>query len=330
MDAMRLRLTALVVAGFIALAPLAARGPSGRASAIAERSRTPAARAAQDGAVPTFSVRSHIVLLHVNVLDSDGRALDELDASAFEVYEDGRPQKIEFFELRDAPLAAGLVIDSSSSMLTQRVMVRAGVDAFASLSQPRDELFTIVFNEHVRLGLPPGVAFTRSPDMLRASLGRAGLGGKTALYDAVIEGLSHLEAAMNPKRVLVILSDGDDNASEHSKRNMLYRAGQSSAVIHTIWSGELSANRGDPGLLRDLAESNGGESYHPEDASDMVETFETIARSIRRGYTIGYAPTNSAADGTYRRIKVLVRADRDAKVLVREGYTAPDDAVAAQ
>jgi Ca-activated chloride channel family protein len=242
------------------------------------------------------------------------------------VYEDGVQQTIEFFELRDAPLAAGLVIDSSSSMLTQRGMVRAGVEAFAALSQPHDELFTIVFTERVRFGLPPGVGFTRSSDLLRASLGRAGLGGKTALHDAVIEGLAHLETATNQKRALVVLSDGKDNASSHSERNMLYRAGQSSAVIHTIWSGEISSNRGDPGLLRDLARGNGGVAYRPSNAQDMVETFDTIARGIRRGYAIGYAPTNSATDGTYRRLEVRVRAPgRRVTVLVRDGYTAPYD-----
>lgn len=318
-------LGAIIAAG----GPVAALGVSPLARGhLQEGAGTTSARAEQadQTPAPTFTVRSHVVLLHVNVLDGDGRGVEDLDVSNFQVYEDGQPQTIDFFELRDAPLAAGLVIDSSSSMLTRQRLVHAGVDAFAALSQPRDELFTIVFNEHVRFGLPPGLAFTRSRAVLQASLARGGRGGKTALHDAVIEGLAHLGTASNPKRVLVVLSDGRDNASRHSERNMLYRAGQSSALIHTIWSGELAGERGNPGLLRRLARVTGGMAYQPSDAADLVGVFDTIARSIRRGYTIGYTPTNAEADGSYRRVDVRVRVPgRRYRVVVREGYTAPDD-----
>jgi Ca-activated chloride channel family protein len=337
-DDMHIRLTAVaLVAGIAAaLTSIAATGSAGvETGAHAWLRRVPGQVRAQAGQaqpgqaqpgqeVPTFAARSHIVLLHVTVIDRHGQAVHDLAPSAFEIDEDGTPQAIEFFEWRDAPIAAGLIIDSSSSMLTRGAMVRASVAAFASLSRPDDELFTIVFNEHVRFGLPPGMPFTRSHDVLLASLARGGRGGKTALHDAVIEGLAHLEQARNAKRVLVVLSDGDDNASAHPERNMLSRAGQSSAVIHTIWSGEISSSRGDRGVLRTLAEGSNGRMYEPSNEREMVETFETIARTIRRGYTIGYAPTNGAADGTYRRIRVRVHADdRRLRVLVRDGYTAP-------
>lgn len=319
----------------VALAALAAGAAPSARSGVAgspqERQESEAAPTpGESGAGPTFTVRSHVVLLHVNVTDDDGMGVDDLDASAFEVYEDGRLQTIEFFELRDAPLAAGLVIDSSTSMITRQRMVRAGVDAFAALSQPGDELFTIVFTERVRFGLPPGMQFTRSRPVLQASLARGGSGGRTALHDAVIEGLGHLATASNPKRVLVVLSDGRDNASRHSERNMLYRAGQSSAAIYTIWTGDLAAERGNPGLLRRLAKANGGVDYRPSGPEEVVQVFDTIARSIRRGYTIGYTPTNTAADGGYRRVSVRVHAPgRAYRVRVRDGYTAPDDDHAA-
>ena len=273
--------------------------------------------------IPLFKASSDLVVLHVNVVDRRSNVVDDLVESAFEVYEDGVRQEIQFFEPREAPIAAGLVIDSSSSMLTRQRMVRAGVEAFAGMSQPNDEFFTIVFNEKVRHGLPPGLSFTRSHSLLLASLGRAPLGGKTALHDAVIEALAHLETASNQKRVLVVLSDGDDNASTSSERNMLHRAAQSSALIYTIWTGDLSGESGDPGLLRKLARGNGGVAYQPATEREIVETFPTVARTMRRGYTIGYAPTNPAADGSYRRVKVLVRVpDNRVTVHVRDGYTA--------
>jgi VWFA-related protein len=204
--------------------------------------------------------------------------------------------------------------------------VRAGVKAFADMSRPGDELFTIVFNENVRLGLPETVPFTQSRDMLEASLVRFPSGGQTALHDAVIEGLAHLEMAANQKRILVVLSDGDDNASRQKESNMLYRAGRSSALIYTISTADLTSRQGDPGLLRKLAQRNGGLSYAPHNERELVETFETVARNMRRGYTIGYAPTNTAADGTYRRIRLAVTTPgRRVTVRARDGYTAPDD-----
>jgi Ca-activated chloride channel family protein len=294
----------------------------------------PPALAAQEPAEPQqppvalFTASSDLVVLHVNVVDRGGKIVEDLLESAFEVYEDGIRQDIQFFEPREAPIAAGLVVDRSSSMLTRHKMVRTGVEAFAELSRPNDEFFTIVFNENVHHGLPPELAFTRSRDLLLASLGRAPAGGKTALHDAVIEGLAHLETASNQKRVLVVLSDGDDNASSHAERNMLHRAAQSSAAIYTIWTGDVSATRGDPGLLRKLARRNGGVAYEPSNEGDIVEAFRTVAQTMRRGYTIGYPPTNSATDGTYRRIKVLVRAPGSRLTIhVRDGYTAREGSV---
>jgi Ca-activated chloride channel homolog len=282
--------------------------------------------APQESPVPLFTAASDLVVLHVNVVDRRSRVVAGLPETAFEVYEDGVLQAIQFFQPREAPIAAGLVIDNSSSMLTRQRMVRAGVAAFADLSRPNDEFFTIVFNEHVRHGLPAGLAFTRSRDVLLASLGRAA-GGRTAMHDAVIEGLTHLETASNQKRVLLVLTDGDDNASMHTEPTMLQRAGQSSALIYTIWTGDLAADPGNPSLLRKLAQGNGGSAYRPSNEQEIVNAFSTVAETMRRGYTIGYAPTNTAADGTYRRITVRVRAeDSRVRVHVRDGYTARKEA----
>jgi VWFA-related protein len=159
----------------------------------------------------------------VNVFDGRSDAVEHLPQDAFTIFEDNTPQRIELFEDLEVPVTVGLVIDNSSSMLSRRAMVRAAVRAFADSAGKNDELFTIVFNEHVRIGNPTG-PFTRSRDAIMASLVRYPAGGRTALYDGVIEALAHIEGASNQKRVLVILSDGDDNASGQSRANMLYRA----------------------------------------------------------------------------------------------------------
>ena len=277
---------------------------------------------------PVFRAHTNLVMLGVNVFDGHSDAVAELPRDAFRVFEDGVEQEIQFFADHEVPVAVGLVIDNSSSMIARHQLVAAGVRAFAGSSRENDELFTLVFNEHVRPGLPPSIAFTQDRDLLLSALTRYPAGGLTALHDAVIDGLSHLAEASNQKRVLVVLSDGADNASRLSQSDMLYRAGQSSALIYTIWTGEVAADRGNPHLLKTLAQRTGGVAYAPHDDAATVKAFTEVAANIRRGYMIGYAPSNSARDGTYRHVKVLIRLPgRKLSVRVRDGYVAPDDAV---
>jgi Ca-activated chloride channel family protein len=213
-------------------------------------------------------------------------------------------------------------------MITRQPMVRAAIRTFAASSHDSDEMFTIVFNEHVRFGLPPSLSFTQDRDLLLSALSRYTTGGLTALHDAVIEGLSHLAESSNQKRVLVVLSDGEDNASRRSESDMSYRASQSNALIYTVWTGDVAQARGNPGLLRTLAHRTGGVAYAPRTERATIEAFSEVAGNIRRGYTIGYTPSNAARDGTYRHIKVLVHLPgRKLSVRVRDGYIAPDEAV---
>jgi VWFA-related protein len=272
---------------------------------------------------PLFKSNTNLVILRVNVFDGHSDAVEALPQTAFTVVEDGQPQKITFFEAGDVPVAAGLVVDNSGSMISHRKTVVAAGTAFAESSHPDDEVFTIVFNEHIRSGLPDGVKFTQSRPILRASLMRYPPGGLTALYDAVIEALDHLQEATLQKHVLVVLSDGEDNASKHSLQDMLHRAARSDALIYAVWSGDLTTSPGRRDVLRKLANSNGGVAYFPKTEDQVVAAFSQIAENIRRGYSIGYVPTNAARDGEYRRVRVGVRAaGRNLKVRVRDGYAA--------
>src|SRR5438874_7545405 len=134
-----------------------------------------------------FKAGAELVVLHVNVFNGRSDAVPDLSQSAFAVYEDDKPQEISFFSAGDVPVTVGLVVDNSTSMITERALVTAGTAAFAQSSHPEDEMFAIVFNEHIRRGLPASVAFTTNRLQLQASLQRFPPGGKTALYDAVIE-----------------------------------------------------------------------------------------------------------------------------------------------
>jgi Ca-activated chloride channel family protein len=277
--------------------------------------------------VPVFRSESDLVVLHVNVFDGRSDAVPNLPQSAFRILEDGKPQTITFFSNEDVPVAVGLIIDNSSSMITRRAMVLTGTRAFAESSHDEDELFTIVFNENVSFGLPKTVAFTRNRPQVQASIMQFMTGGMTALHDAVVAGLEHLQEASHQKRVLVVLSDGDDNASQHSDDDMLERARRSDALIYVVSTAELGSNVGNPRLLKKLAESSGGVAYRPENEREVVEAFTEIAQNIRRGYSIGYVPSNTARDGRLRRVRVLVNAPgyRNLSASARDGYLAPRD-----
>ena len=285
-----------------------------------------AVHALQDDHV--FKAGAELVVLHVNVFDKRSDAVPELPQSAFTIFEDDKAQEIAFFSAGDVPVTVGLVIDNSTSMLTERDMVVSGAGAFAESSHRDDQMFAIVFNEHVRKGLPDTIEFTKNRLQLRASLVRFPPGGKTALYDAVIAGLDHLEKAAYQKRVLIVLSDGGDNASRHTEQEMLDRISSSSALIYTVLDPDVIVpGESKPSVLRRLAKLSGGVSYFPKSSRDLIADFEEIAGNIRRGYSIGYAPSSAQHRHDQRhRVKVTVRvAGRsDLSVRVRNGYTEPD------
>jgi len=275
---------------------------------------------------PVFRSESDLVVLHVNVFDGRSDAVPGLGQNVFRVVDNDEPQQITFFTAADLPVAAGLILDSSSSMITRQRLVTAGATAFVQASHPEDALFTIHFNEHVEFGLPPALPFTSRATILQAAMARYHAGGMTALYDAVIAGLEHLERADSDKRVLVVLSDGEDNASRQSERAMLDRAQRSNAIVYTVSNADRrSGAAGDPAVLRRLAEATGGIAYFPNSDDQAVESFETIATGIRRGYTIGYTPAHADHDGSFRRVKVAVDVPgrRNLRIRSRPGYWTP-------
>jgi len=282
------------------------------------------ARAAQDEEPQVFKAGAELVVLHVNVFNGRSDAVPGLPQAAFTVFEDEKPQEISFFNAGDVPVTVGLVIDNSTSMMTERELVTAGTSAFAQSSHPEDEMFALVFNEHVRRGLPDTVQFTTNRTLLQASMRRFPAGGKTALYDAVIEGLDHLDRGSYQKHVLVVLSDGGDNASRHTEQEMLDRVAMSNAIVYTVVDPDVfTPGEGDRGVLRRLAKLSGGVAYFPKNSRDVVKDFEEIAGNIRRGYSIGYVPTAAQhVHNQTHRVKVLVRAPgrNDLSVRVRREY----------
>jgi Ca-activated chloride channel family protein len=280
----------------------------------------------QQEAPPTFKSTSDLVVLHVNVFDRRSDAVPDLPESVFDVLENDTRQTITYFGGSEVPVAAGLLLDSSGSMIGRHQLVLTGARTFVETARPPDELFTIHFNEHVQFGLPSAVPFTSRQTLLHAAFSRYRAGGRTAFHDAVIAGLDRLTQSTNQKRVLVVLSDGEDNASRASREEMMTRARESDAIVYIVSNANRRAGTpGDPGVLRKLADITGGVAYFPESDEEVVESLNEVAGNIRRGYTIGYISSNPARDGSFRRVTVRVRVPgrTDLTVRTRDGYTAP-------
>jgi VWFA-related protein len=184
-------------------------------------------------------------------------------------------------------------------------------------------MFVVNFNEHVTLGLPAEISFSNRSEELERAIWRASTTGQTALYDAVAEALERLKAGSRDKKVLIVISDGGDNASAHTLAEVLQMAGLSSAVVYTIGLFDQQDPDQNPGVLRHLARATGGEAFFPDQLDEVVPICERIARDIRHQYTIGYVSTSKAQPGVYRAIRVVANGAAGKLVVrARSGYIA--------
>jgi len=272
---------------------------------------------------PVLSVETDLVTLAITVVDRDGTAIAGLRPEQFAVYDNGERRPIEFFSSEDLPATIGLVIDSSGSMRGRREQVTAAAMAFAVLSHPLDELFTVNFNEFVWLGLPPALPFTADRDQLRAALADAPAQGMSAVYDAVDLALAHLEHGGRDRKALIVVSDGGDNASAQSLDEVVQHARRSMAVVYAVTVFDQDDHDARPRVLKRLARETGGAAFAPRGASDVVRSFEQIARELRSGYTIGIQPPE-VADGGFRAIRVVIDAGNGQPLVARTraGYYA--------
>ena len=274
-----------------------------------------------------FSARTELVVLHVMVKDRTGRYASGLTADRFTVLEDGTRHEVEFFATQDAPVTIGLIVDSSGSMRTLREPVLAAVDAFVATSNPQDQLFALAYNERVRAALQAEAPFTSDAVTMRSALAAAiSARGRTALYDAVSAGLDYASRGAYPRKVLVVVSDGGDNASATTFAEVLRQTQISNTQIHTVALADPLDRDANPKRLRQLAEASGGQAFEPKDTSRVIDVLRQIARDIRNTYTIGYVPATTARDGRLRRIRVEARAPdgRKLSVRTRKGYAVAE------
>jgi len=282
------------------------------------------ALASADEEVPRISVDVDLVVLHATVTKRRAHLVTNLTQDNFQVYENSVPQQIRVFRFEDVPVTVGLVVDHSGSMHSKLAEMSAAARTFVHSSNPDDQMFVVNFNEKVSLGLPGAIHFSNSPTELEGAILRAPAGGKTALYDAIVEGLEHLKASNLDKKVLIVISDGGDNASAHNLNQVLKLADESSAIIYAIGIYDEDDPDRNPRVLRRLARETGGEAFFPDKLNAVVDTCSSIARDIRSQYTIGYVPTNPTRNGGHRTIRVVARAPGHGRLFVRTraGYIA--------
>jgi VWFA-related protein len=281
----------------------------------------------------SISVDVGLVVLPVIVTDRQGKAVSGLEADSFQVFEDGRPQQIALFEAEDVPVTAGLVIDNSGSMRARQPEVIAAAGEFARSSNPQDEMFVVKFNQRVSLGLPKGVAFTHDLSQLLNAVSRTPAAGNTALYDGLAVALEHAKAGTASRKALILISDGEDNASRLSYQALLKRAEAANVQIYTLgvfdemYSGSHSGR-----VLKRLAKVTGGKAYFPASAAQIPAICQQIARDLRHQYTLGYLPSNPGSAGAYHAIRVTARGEGDQKLRVytRAGYLLPPEPQGAE
>jgi Ca-activated chloride channel homolog len=327
-------LTLVVCAGVFAL-PARAQGtppnippPPGAPGA--------ASQGGQQGGGKAITTATDLVVLHATVVDEKGQFVTGLTKDNFKVYEDKVEQKISVFSREDVPVTMGLVIDNSGSMKEKRPQVNAAALSFVKTSNPQDEVFVVNFNDEYYLDLDED--FTSNQDELREALEKIDTRGSTALRDAIIGSLDHLKKGHKDKRVLLVITDGDDDASVKSFDYTVKAAIESNAVIYAIGVFSDYDRKNDKKMVRHskkdlttLAESTGGLAMFPDSLAEVDQVCQDIARDIRNQYTMGYYPTNDVKDGTFRSVKVdLIPPKGRTKLTVRTrtGYYAQKTAAA--
>ncbi|HKX30856.1 MAG TPA: VWA domain-containing protein [Blastocatellia bacterium] len=285
----------------------------------------PAARGNRDEGEVFLKISSEIVTLEITVTDKQHRLIPGLESQHFEVYENGVMQKIEFFSSVDMPASIAIVFDASDSMRPKLHRAREALETFVKNSHLDDDFFLIAFNQRPRLVSGPADGAT----VLRQLAGISAA-GSTALYDAAYLGVETLRQGRHKKQALLIVSDGQDNASVFTDQNLSRLLKESDVQVYCIgieapqYYGDTLSQMGRD-LLTQLARTTGGSAFFPHDGGELEDAVTRIALELRRQYSVGYVPTNLRLDGKWRKIKVRLNPPPGLPRLVartRDGYFA--------
>jgi Ca-activated chloride channel homolog len=284
---------------------------------------------AQEEGGAVFRTDTRLVVLHATVVDKNGRFMTDLPKTAFRVYEDGVEQQMKVFRREDVPVSMGVVIDNSGSMRDKRLKVESASLAMVKASNRQDEVFIVNFNDDAFLD----VEFTSDIKKLEEGVARIDSRGGTAMRDAINLSIDHLKSkAKRDKKVIVVITDGNDNTSEITLEKLVQKAQHSDILVYAIGlldEEERREAKRAKRALDALTSATGGQAHYPKAVDEVGRTTLQVAHDIRNQYTIAYTPTNQALDGSYRQIKVVVNASNRPSVRTRSGYYAKGDATSA-
>ncbi len=262
----------------------------------------------------SLKVDVDLVMVNVTVSDSDNRFVQDLKDGNFQLFEDKVEQKIRYFSSEAAPVSIGIIFDISRSMEKKVSFARDAAVKFLETGTPDDEYFLVEFSSRAKVA----EGFTTDISRLRDRLSFTPAQGSTALYDAVYLGLAQLKSGQNPKKALLLITDGEDNHSRYSRGDIREFVREADAQIFVIDLGHA--------LVSDLADMTGGHSYRAS-VNDLEDTCEKIAQELKSQYVIGYESTNTNKDGKFRKVRVRVippSGMSKLNVRTRDGYYAPN------
>jgi VWFA-related protein len=274
-------------------------------------------------------VDSTLVLIPVTVTDPLNRFVTGLDKDYFRLHEDNVEQTITQFSSEDAPLSVGLVFDASGSMSNKLSKSRQAAAQFFKIANPEDEFFLVQFNDRAELMVP----FTHNTEEVQNRLTFTQAKGRTALLDAVYLAIHQMKKAKNPRKAILILSDGGDNSSRYTESEIRNLVREADVQIYAMGIFEPASSRGrtaeelsGPSLLNEIAEQTGGRHFPIENINELPDVAAKIGVELRNQYVLGYAPSNLTRDGKYRRVKVKVNQPKgypQLRTFYRMGYYAP-------
>jgi Ca-activated chloride channel homolog len=302
--------------------------------ARAGQNEKPQSNSADKSQNQTLKVDVDLTLVNATVTDSLNRYVSGLEQEHFQIWEDKIEQKIEYFSSEDVAMSLGMIFDVSGSMKDKIATARDAAVTFLKTGNPDDEYFLVEFANR------PEVAsdFTTDISKLQSKIIFTPAKGMTAMYDAVYVGLEKLKAGNNPKKALLLITDGEDNRSRYTFQNVKEFVKEQDVQIYAIgitdqWNSQLSAGRTGRAMLEELADLTGGRAFFPDSVYELEDICTKIAIELKNQYVIGYHSTNQAKDGKWRKLRLKVNPPKGIQhlnVKSKAGYYAPmADAAAA-
>jgi VWFA-related protein len=303
--------------------------PSDPKVSIEPRARPSKEVREDEGREPSIRVETTLVLINVTVTDPMNRFVTGLEKEHFTLLEDKVQQNIAQFSSEDAPLSVGLVFDASGSMGSKLTKSRQAASELFKTANPEDEFFLIHFNDRPELVVP----FTTNTEDIQNRLTFTQAKGRTALLDGVYMAMNQMKKARNPRKAIIILSDGGDNSSRYTESEIKNLVREADVQVFAIGIFEPMAGRArtaeelaGPGLLTDMAEATGGRHFPVENLNELPDVAAKIGMELRNQYVLGYTPINQTKDGKYRRVQVKIKQLKTMpplKAFYRLGYYAP-------